>query len=366
MSDPRDRGRLDAMPRARLIRFPRRGGVSTSSGLSARPPHVSAPGRVGVDVRGGYVPPSRPLESAAPRAPSRSRPGSGVAPITTRPTTPISTRPRARRRHFHPALIILACAQVALIAVALWALLAPTWQVRHVRVTGTDDPVLHAAIARLHLGGCDIFRCDLARTARQVESLPLVAHADVHAELPDGLIVVVTPRRPAVLWQTSAGTYVLADDGVVLGTPQSDPALLSAPLPQVSDASGAVFGGAPPAAGDRLAPTLVKMAGQLRRGMAGVLASDWALEYTATSGFVAIDSVGRQVIFGTPRDAASTVAGPGALEQLADPSPDAVTRGVRMQLAELPAILALLRKNGQSAALIDLRWSTNPYYRLTR
>jgi hypothetical protein len=259
---------------------------------------------------------------------------------------------------------MLACAQVALIAVALWALLAPTWQVRHVRVAGTSDPVLLAAIAQLHLGGCDIFRCDLAPMAHQVESLPLVAHADVHADLPDGLIVVVTPRRPAVLWQTGAGTYVLADDGVVLGTPQSDPALLTAPLPQISDADALVFGGTSPAAGARLASILVKMAGQLRMGMAGVLASDWALEYTAASGFVATDSTGRQVIFGTPRDAASTVAGPGTLQQLADPAPDAVTRGVRMQLAELSAILALLRKNGQSAALIDLRWGTNPYYRL--
>jgi POTRA domain, FtsQ-type len=361
MSEPRDRRRLDAMPRARLIRFPRR---STASDEQVRRPRVSPPGRIGVDLHGGFVPPPQPLQPAAPRAPSPSRPGSGVAPITSPPATQLPSRPRARRRRLHPTLIFLACAQVALIAGALWALLAPTWQVRHVRVAGTSDPVLLAAIARLHLGGCDIFRCDLAPMAHQVESLPLVAHADVHADLPDGLIVVVSPRRPAVLWQIGTGTYVLADDGVVLGTPQSDPALLAAPLPQTSDAGAVAFGGMPPAAGARLAPTLVKMAGQLRMGMAGVLASDWVLEYTAASGFVATDSTGRQVIFGTPRDAASTVAGPGTLQQLADPAPDAVTRGVRMQLAELSAILVLLRKNGQSAALIDLRWGTNPYYRL--
>ena len=261
----------------------------------------------------------------------------------------------------------LLLAQIALVALAIWGITSPTWQVRHIRVEGTGDPVLLRAIQGLPLTGCNIFRCDLSGRARQVEHLPLVAHAVAHASYPDTLVIVVTPRRPAVLWQTSAGDIVLAVDGTVLGPPRSDPAFTHPPLPPIGDDQAALFGGKLPKAGQSISSLVVEMAGQLRMAMAGALGDGWALRYTSDRGFVAQSDDGRQVLFGTPSDAAQSVqtsAQTQALPSLAPPSSQAVGSGVRRQLAELNALLAQLQQRSQRATLIDLRWGAHPYYRI--
>jgi hypothetical protein len=251
--------------------------------------------------------------------------------------------------------------------VAGWGLTSPTWQVRHLRVEGTRDPVLLDTIQQLPLTGCNIFRCDLAGSAHQVEGLPLVAHADAQASYPDTIVIVVTPRHPAVLWHTGAGDVVLAADGTVLGAPESDPTLTHPSLPQINDDAASLFGGEMPRAGQSISPVLVEMAGQLRKDMAGALGDGWALRYTADRGFVATNATGQQVLFGTPSDAALAMqadAQTQALPQVTPPSADAVARGMRWQLAELRALLAQLKQRGEHATLIDLRWGAHPYYRI--
>lgn len=260
-------------------------------------------------------------------------------------------------------------APIALVALALWGLTSPTWQVRHIRVEGTSDPVLLRTIQQLPLAGCNIFRCDLAGASRQVRRLPLVAHAEAHASYPDALVIVVTLRHPAVLWHTAAGDVVLATDGTVLGAPESDPAFTHSSLPQIDDDSAALFGGQLPQAGQSISAVLVEMAGQLRRDMAGALGNGWALRYTTDRGFVAASADGRQVLFGTPADAAlATQSGAQsqaqALPYVTPPSSGAVTSGVRWQLAELRTLLAQLKQHGERATLIDLRWGAYPYYRV--
>lgn len=286
-------------------------------------------------------------------------------PAVSRPRRPHPTD--KRRRRVHPALIALILAQIGLVAVAAWGLTSPTWQVRHLRVEGTRDPALLGAIQRMPLTGCNIFRCDLAASAHQVARLPLVAHAEAQASYPDTLVIVVTPRHSAVLWHTGAGDVVLAADGTVLGAPESDPTFTQPALPQIDDDAAALFGGQLPPAGQSISAVLVEMAGQLRKDMAGALGDGWALHYTADRGFVATNTTGQQVLFGTPSDAALATqasAQAQALPQVAPPSADAVTRGVQRQLAELRALLAQFKQRGEHATLIDLRWGSHPYFRL--
>ncbi|HKT37723.1 MAG TPA: hypothetical protein VJR48_05085, partial [Ktedonobacterales bacterium] len=259
----------------------------------------------------------------------------------------------------------LLCAQIVLLGLAIWALTSPTWRISSVRVEGSSDPVVLNAIARMPLTGCIFFLCDLDARARQVQTIPAVAHAQVHAVYPNGLIVAITLRQPALLWRTTVQTLVISDDGVILGTPQSDPAYANLHVPQVRDDDADAFGGHISRAGQRLALPLVKMAAELQEGLPAALGNGWTLVYTAPDGFAATSGDGRRVVFGAPRDAASAATpNAGVTALLGDPALSAITRGVSIQLAELHALLAQLTAQGQRATLIDLRWGAYPYYRL--
>jgi POTRA domain, FtsQ-type len=334
------------------------------NGSSRRAPRE---GRLGVDLR-GQPGTQRDALDAPFRAAARPRLRKSWSPTatTSRGGNPLNGARRARRRVFpSPAVTLLLAAQVAILIVAGWALTSPAWEARQVVVEGTRDQTLVAAIEALPLTGCNIFRCDLADRIRRVEALPAVASADVQAVFPDTLEIVVTPRTPALLLHTGGGSYVVADDGVVLGTPHDAPAWNVAALPALDYPDGAPAGGAPLAAGTRLDATVVNLAAQLRRGLHEAFDDAWALRYGRDDGFTATGPGGAQVRFGTARDVASAAGGDLSAATLGG-APDLarVSRGVTAQLAELRAILKALSDRGQRAALIDLRWGSHPYVRL--
>jgi cell division septal protein FtsQ len=301
-------------------------------------------------------------EPRGPRLPWRRPSGSYPTSLPLSPASPLTATARRRRLRLHPALAALLVVQALVAGLATWAL--TSWQVRSVRVQGASDAVVTRAIEALPLTGCVIFRCDLARDAQVVEALPAVAHATVSAAYPDTLVVVITLRTPALAWKTEQGELVIADDGTVLGTPQSDPAYASLRLPEVDDAAAATFAGTMPAAGARLDADLVKMATQLRTGMAVVLGDGWALDYQRGVGLAAVQSDGRRVLFGMPRDAAAMSPDDASIQTLGSPPSSAtVAQGVRLQLDALQLLLQELARRGQQAALIDLRWGAHPYWR---
>lgn len=391
-------------------RTPTRAGSAKSGAGTTPTPSPSRAGRTGVDLRAGggalrreplSAPHSQPRERgpfwrrvSSPRPTSRPADASTTTTATSATSAVAAPRPAAagaapaspavatvadalagrgrkrRRRHVNYGLVLLALVQVAVLGVIGWGLTSPTWQVRYVQVAGTQDTTLVAAIQRLPLTGCNIFRCDTVRQTRLVEALPAVASAQVHAAYPDGLIVVVTVRKPALLWHAANGQdVVVASDGTVLGAPASDAAYAHASLPQVYDDESAAFGGQTPRAGTAIPSTVVEMAGQLHTGMAAALkgSGGWSLRYTADQGFVAAGPDGARIVFGSPADAASvaTSSTTSAAQTSGIPADIAsVDAGVRAQLDEVRSLVAQLVGQGRQPALIDVRWGSHPYYRL--
>lgn len=258
--------------------------------------------------------------------------------------------------------------QALFLAAVAWGLTSPTFQARSVQIQGTSDPMLLAAIHRLPLPGCNIFRCDLASRARLVEALPAVAHAEVRAIYPNGLLVTVTPRRPTLLWRAGGQALVVASDGTVLGPLASDPAYAHLSLLPISDPDAAAFAGQIPRPGYQIPAAEAEMAGQLRTGITEALGNGWTLQWTAAEGFVASDTSdgsGTRIVFGTPADAAQALTSyPDPATLAATPTAAEVDQGVAAQLQVLQALRTRLAQGGQHAVLIDLRWGPHPYYRL--
>ena len=317
--------------------------------------------------------PERRVRQAKPPAPHPSVAAAQSSPRRT------PGAPRSRRRWLFPSLVTLALL-VALIAGALWLLYAPQWQVQRVRIAGTRDPVVISAIQRMSFANCDIFRCDMAAMARRVEALPLVAQATVAPSYPNTLVVSVRLRQPALLWQGGAGdTFVVASDGVALGSPARDPTFAAASLTSVIETGSASQIVRELRNTGRMDPTLATMAPQVREVNREVFNGAAVLNYADGTGFTLTAPSGLQVILGAPADAVATWndvtappatasdAGGGASTdhpQASASSPGAIKRAVALQLAELRGILAYLAQQGQQATVIDLRWGAHPYYRL--
>src|SRR5258708_9977364 len=192
--------------------------VLRASRVPEPPPRPATPGRVGEDLRNSGA----PAGAASRRARTDARPRNTLLPRLKRwQPAPGAVRrgdmdARRRRVRGRLGLAALLLVQAAFAGLVIWALTSPTWQVRYVQVEGTDDTGLAAAVQTLPLTGCNIFRCDTAHQTRLITRLPAVARAEVHAAYPDGLVVVVVPRRPALLWHIGDTGYVLATDSTVL------------------------------------------------------------------------------------------------------------------------------------------------------
>ncbi|HVT15687.1 MAG TPA: FtsQ-type POTRA domain-containing protein [Thermoanaerobaculia bacterium] len=114
------------------------------------------------------------------------------------------TPPRRRRRS--PLLALGKPLLISLLTVAgpfglgYWVLTARYFQLRDVKIAGTRR--VSAAWVRWRLGpllGRNLLRLSLAEVAERLAANPWIASADLAKELPGGLRVAVTERRPVVL-----------------------------------------------------------------------------------------------------------------------------------------------------------------------
>jgi cell division protein FtsQ len=132
--------------------------------------------------------------------------------------------------------------------------------------------------------GQSIFTLDTGDVARRVATHPAVASVDVSARLPDTIVVRVTERLPALVWQTADQAVLVDDQGRVIANGDDKS------LPRVIQTSGKA-----PAPGDREPANIVQAAAYLTKQLGSSLA---ALGYDPNSGLIAQLAGGRTVVLG--------------------------------------------------------------------
>jgi POTRA domain, FtsQ-type len=65
--------------------------------------------------------------------------------------------------------------------------------------------------------GTSLLALDERALVGRLRALPAVADAQIDPRIPDGLVVSITEKAPAYIWQTSAVRLVVARDGMVIG-----------------------------------------------------------------------------------------------------------------------------------------------------
>lgn len=94
-----------------------------------------------------------------------------------------------------------------------WATASQSFALREVRFTGLSHARESDLLERSGLRvGENLFRADLSRAARSIESHPWVASARLERRLPGEVVVSIVERRPAALVRMGA-LYVLDEEG---------------------------------------------------------------------------------------------------------------------------------------------------------
>jgi cell division protein FtsQ len=154
----------------------------------------------------------------------------------------ISISPRAEpvgRLHGRRAVIAAVVAVVAVVAAGVGVSFTPLFAARAVAVDGA----VHVGRARIVelagvSSGTNVLWLDEGAVERRLEADPWIARADVSAEFPSTLRIVVTERTPVAVASDGVRTSLMAGDGTSLGVADPDPSM---PLIRFG-ASGAVEG----------------------------------------------------------------------------------------------------------------------------
>ncbi|GAC1359977.1 MAG: hypothetical protein NVS2B12_29820 [Ktedonobacteraceae bacterium] len=97
------------------------------------------------------------------------------------------------------------------------------FRLEQVNVVGTHNDALVARIQRMGMQGENIFLLNVQVMASRIEASPLVSSVELDKQLPNQLTVKVVERKPALLWQTSQGTFSVDRTGTVIATASDTP-----------------------------------------------------------------------------------------------------------------------------------------------
>ena len=142
-------------------------------------------------------------------------------------------RRRALRKARGRRRLMLLGTSIALIALVVGyygVRASPVINVNQVTVTGGDTS-LDATIQATAEGvaeGHSLLAVDAGAIQRSIEALPAVRSATVDRSFPNALSISVVTYRPAVAVSNGRHTYLVADDGHVIGTVKQPPAKLVA------------------------------------------------------------------------------------------------------------------------------------------
>jgi cell division protein FtsQ len=197
---------------------------------------------------------------------------------------------RSRARGYFKAVSVNGRLPAFLLSVGLSVLVfgflfSSDFPVRVVVVEGNKVAYADSIVERSGAMGQSVFTLDTGEVARRVAQHPAVASADVHAELPDTIVVKVTERIPVLVWQTGDQAVLVDEHGGVIATGDDKS------LPRVIQTSGKG-----PIPGDQLPADIVQAATYLTKQMGSSLS---ALGYDSTTGLTAQLSNGRTVVLGS-------------------------------------------------------------------
>ena len=113
---------------------------------------------------------------------------------------------------------------LALCGVIALLLTSPQFQVTQVIIAREWQS--SATLAQAHelsnVVGRSIFLLQTGRLEQEIEALPSVRAAQVRARLPDRIIVEITKRQPAAVWQAVNGAFLVDLEGQIIGPAADD------------------------------------------------------------------------------------------------------------------------------------------------
>ncbi len=179
----------------------------------------------------------------------------------------------------------MALAAAGLLGAVAWLLPGPRFLVvRSIQVTGTHlVPKSEVLAAAAIPDGVPLIRVNTGAAASRIDRIPQVLSAQVSRQWPDGLLITVTERRPALAVPLVGGGFALVDPaGVVLRTAHAQPPgiprfIPAGPLagnPGVR-AAAAVLRQLPAGIGRRVTSVTVPTADAVTLHLAGRITVDW-------------------------------------------------------------------------------------------
>lgn len=244
------------------------------------------------------------------------------------------------------ALLIVACT---------YALTGPAFRVEQVNVVGTHSGALSQQIQQMGMQGQNIFLIDVAGLTDRMDALPQVASVNLQKQWPNQLVVTVQQRVPALLWQTSYGTFSVDGQGVVINREATG----ASQLMTVKDLATYNKGGKAAARhirpGDHLNEADVAFAAQVFRtlpALTGIKTFTLLYDNTALSGGQGNTASAGAFIVESQAGWVAYLGGSGDANPLYN------------RLVELQQILALAQQQHLNLATVDVRYGLRPVYTL--
>ncbi len=281
-------------------------------------------------------------------------------PRQQRTPVPVRSGQFQRRRGFLWKILGLFTGLALLALASTYALTGPAFRVEQVNVVGAPSDALAQQIQQMGMQGQNIFLIDVTGLTDRIDALPSVASANLQKQWPNQLVVTVQQRVPALLWQTSYGTFSVDGQGVVIApasaTPGADHLMTVKDISTYHTVGKAAVRHIQP--GDRLNEADIAFAAQVFRmlpALAGIKTFTLLYDDTASATLIGgqgdIASAGAFVV----ESQAGWVAYLGG-------SGD--TNPLYNRLVELQQILALARQQQLNLATVDVRYGLRPVYTL--
>ena len=223
-----------------------------------------------------------------------------------------------------------------------WATVSPVFALREIHFTG----LVHSSEGELTrksglLLGDNLFRADLPRAARALESQPWVAAVRIERRLPGTLEITVEEHRPAALVQAGA-LYVLDDEGRLFKRATSEDGL---DLPIITGATWDRAAGPKEPAAGRSRAAWLRPELQLRLLSALHLLDSWKVAGFNVSALseVRLDDDGTFTLF------AHDAGGADSVQEIRLGAKD-----LALELRRLAQVRAALGRRGERATRIDL------------